>query len=79
MAPSFYMSCCDMLSEWEKIGEEAFELDVWPFLQTLTGDAISRTAFGSSYEQGRRIFELQRELAALLIKSATSFFIPGFR
>lgn len=82
MAPSFYKSCCDMLSEWEKIAPEsgeAFELDVWPSLATLTGDAISRTAFGSSYEQGRKIFELQKELAALLIKATLSFFIPGVR
>ncbi|XP_057792293.1 cytochrome P450 CYP72A219-like [Salvia miltiorrhiza] len=81
MAPSFYMSCCDMLSEWEKMvpSEGAFELDVWPYLQTLTSDAISRTAFGSSYEQGRKIFELQKELASLLMKATISFFIPGFR
>ncbi|XP_057792299.1 cytochrome P450 CYP72A219-like [Salvia miltiorrhiza] len=81
MVPSFYMSCCDMLSEWEKMvpSEGAFELDVWPYLQTLTSDAISRTAFGSSYEQGRKIFELQKELGALLMKTTISVFIPGFR
>lgn len=81
MPPSFYMSCCDLLSEWEKIvpSEGAFELDVWPYLQTLTSDAISRTAFGSSYEQGRKIFDLQKELAGLLIEATISFFIPGFR
>ncbi|KAH6785450.1 hypothetical protein C2S51_037905 [Perilla frutescens var. frutescens] len=83
MPPSFYMSCCDMLSEWEKIvptsDEGWIELDVWPYLQTLTSDAISRTAFGSSYEQGKKIFQLQKELAALLMKATLSFFIPGFR
>lgn len=70
-----------MLSEWEKIAptEESFELDVWPHLQTLTSDAISRTAFGSSYVEGRKIFELQKELAALLTKATLSFFIPGLR
>ncbi|KAL1560581.1 unspecific monooxygenase [Salvia divinorum] len=81
MPTSFYMSCCDMLSEWEKMepSEGAFELDIWPFLETLTSDAISRTAFGSSYEQGRKIFELQKELARLLLTATISFFIPGFR
>lgn len=70
-----------MLSEWEKIipSEGGFELDVWPYFETLTSDAISRTAFGSSYEQGRKIFELQKELAGLIIKATMSFFIPGFR
>ncbi|KAI3457099.1 hypothetical protein Pfo_013762 [Paulownia fortunei] len=80
MLPSFYLSCCDMLSKWEKIApsEGSFELDVWPYLQTLTSDAISRTAFGSSYEEGRKIFELQKEQATLLMKAFRSVFIPGW-
>ncbi|KAL3821390.1 hypothetical protein ACJIZ3_007295 [Penstemon smallii] len=83
MLPSFYASCCDMLSTWENVIEpsegQSFELDVWPYLQTLTSDAISRTAFGSSYEGGRKIFELQKEQASLLMKSFLSVFIPGWR
>ncbi|KAK4484561.1 hypothetical protein RD792_007145 [Penstemon davidsonii] len=83
MLPSFYASCCDMLSTWENVTipseGQSFELDVWPYLQTLTSDAISRTAFGSSYEEGRKIFELQKEQASLLMKSFLSVFIPGWR
>ncbi|KAL7087072.1 hypothetical protein ACP275_13G042800 [Erythranthe tilingii] len=71
MIPSFHKCCAEMLSKWEKIvpSEGCFELDVWPYLQTMTSDAISLTAFGSSYEQGRKIFELQKEQATLITKS----------
>lgn len=71
-----------MLSKWEKIAQSegsSFELDVSSHLETLTSDAISRTAFGSSYEEGRKIFQLQKELATLLLKASLLFFIPGMR
>ncbi|RWR97381.1 cytochrome P450 CYP72A219-like protein [Cinnamomum micranthum f. kanehirae] len=55
------------------------ELDVWPEFQNFTGDVISRTAFGSSYKQGMRIFQLQTEQARLLTRSIKSIVIPGYR
>ncbi|KAK4487105.1 hypothetical protein RD792_006420 [Penstemon davidsonii] len=82
MLPSFYLSCGEMLSKWEKIvdsEQESRELDVWPFVQTMTSDAISRTAFGSSYEEGRKIFQLQKEQAKLVMKAMGSIYIPGLR
>lgn len=81
MLPAFYLSCGDMLSKWEKIvsSEGSSEVDVWPYLQTLTSDAISRTAFGSNYEEGRKIFELQTELAKLLMQGQNSVYVPGWR
>ncbi|CAI9097009.1 OLC1v1033291C1 [Oldenlandia corymbosa var. corymbosa] len=81
MLPPFVTSTNELLRKWEEIVSPQgwFELDVWPSFSTLSSDAISRTAFGSSYEEGRRIFELQEELTALLINSMGSSFIPGWR
>ncbi|KAA8541287.1 hypothetical protein F0562_025250 [Nyssa sinensis] len=80
MLPAFYLSCSEIMSKWEKTvsTEGPCELDVWPDLQTLTSDVISRTAFGSSYEEGRRIFELQKEQAELVMQASQSIYIPGF-
>jgi hypothetical protein len=54
------------------------ELDVWPELQNLTGDVISRTAFSSSYHEGRRIFEVQAEQAELVMTNLRKIMIPGY-
>ncbi|URD74836.1 Secologanin synthase [Musa troglodytarum] len=80
MLPAFCACCSDLMSRWENlVGSEAcYELDVWPELQSFTGDVISRTAFGSSYEEGRRIFQLQAEQAELIIQSIQNLYIPGY-
>lgn len=55
------------------------ETNIWPYLEDLTGDVISRAAFGSSYEQGRRIFELQREKVELGLQLLHFSYVPGWR
>ncbi|CAL4977188.1 unnamed protein product [Urochloa decumbens] len=66
MLPAFASCCGDLVGRWEGLAAaagagEAREVDVWPEMQRLTGDVISRAAFGSSYLEGRRIFQLQDE------------------
>jgi len=81
MLPLFIECCDDLISKWEKILslDGSSEIDVWPFLQSLARDAISRTSFGSSYEKGRRIFELLKKQSALMQQVIFKVYIPGWR
>uniref|UniRef100_A0A0D3EQY1 non-specific serine/threonine protein kinase n=1 Tax=Oryza barthii TaxID=65489 RepID=A0A0D3EQY1_9ORYZ len=80
MLPVFSACCEELISRWMgAIGSDgSYEVDCWPELKSLTGDVISRTAFGSSYLEGRRIFELQGELFERVMKSVEKIFIPGY-
>ncbi|XVE70696.1 hypothetical protein DITRI_Ditri10aG0091400 [Diplodiscus trichospermus] len=81
MIPVFTVSCGQMIEQWKEMAslQSGCEIDVGPELQKLTADAISRTAFGSSYEEGKKIFELQKELITLTLETMQSLYIPGFR
>ncbi|KAM7503157.1 hypothetical protein LguiB_002061 [Lonicera macranthoides] len=81
MLPAFYLSFSEIMSKWENMvsTKGSCELDVCPYLETLTSDAISRTAFGSSYGEGRKIFQLQKEQAELAMQAARSIYISGSR
>ncbi|KAM0932725.1 putative secologanin synthase [Dioscorea sansibarensis] len=81
MLPAFSASCGDLIRKWDKmiLDEGYLEADVFPELQDLTKDVISRIAFGSSYEKGRRIFQLITEKIQLLLQAIQSVSIPGYR
>lgn len=81
MLPAFSTCCGELIGRWENLAgsEGSCELDIWPEFQNFTGDVISRTAFGSSYAEGRRIFQLQSEQAELVIQGFQTVYIPGYR
>ncbi|ESW21358.1 hypothetical protein PHAVU_005G064100 [Phaseolus vulgaris] len=81
MLPLFIKCGDDLIGKWEEMLslDGSSEMDVWPFLQNLTSDAISRTAFGSSYEEGRRIFQLLKEQSELTVQLMLEVYIPGWR
>ncbi|KAG8386502.1 hypothetical protein BUALT_Bualt03G0155200 [Buddleja alternifolia] len=81
MVPIMHISCGELVEKWQKMMSDkgSQEVDVWPYLTNLTADIISRTAFGSNYEQGKMIFQLQREQAKNVSKLNRSMYIPGWR
>lgn len=81
MVPAFTTSCSKMIAQLQNMASSqgTYEVDIWPELHKLTADAISRTAFGSNYEEGKHIFELQKEQIALVIEAMMTVYIPGFR
>ncbi|KAJ3674383.1 hypothetical protein LUZ60_004999 [Juncus effusus] len=78
MLPAFSICSDELINKWKNSAgsDGSFELDVWPELQNLTGDVISRAAFGSSYEEGRRIFLLQGEIQERLVEAFKIIYIP---
>ncbi|XP_031105727.1 cytochrome P450 CYP72A219-like [Ipomoea triloba] len=81
MLPAVHACCSNMVRKLENWVKEkgAVEMDLWPHLGSLSADVISRTAFGSSYEEGKRIFQLQTEQAKLAFGYTQSIYIPGWR
>ncbi|XP_070670362.1 cytochrome P450 CYP72A616-like isoform X2 [Malus domestica] len=81
MVPAFVTCCFGLINRWESlVGHEGrCELDVAPEFQNLAGDVIARTAFGSNYEEGKKIFELQKKQAILVLEAYYDFYFPGKR
>ncbi|TVU35807.1 hypothetical protein EJB05_17731, partial [Eragrostis curvula] len=79
MLPAFTTCTTELISRWEESMGPAKEkeIDVWPELQDLTGDVISRAAFGSSLSEGRRIFRIQSEQIQIAT-NMTNLYIPGY-
>ncbi|KAG6404931.1 hypothetical protein SASPL_132508 [Salvia splendens] len=63
MVGSFHMSCSIMLRKWDEIPriDGSMELDVWPYLQAMTADVVSRAAFRISNDNGEKIARLKKQ------------------
>ncbi|KAK7292080.1 hypothetical protein RIF29_07755 [Crotalaria pallida] len=81
LIPVMETSVVEMLDKWWAMGEEKgeVEIEVSEWFQTLTEDVITRTAFGSSYEDGKAIFRLQAQQMLLAADAFQKVFIPGYR
>jgi len=55
------------------------EVEIGDYMNRLTGDIISRTEFDTSYEKGKKIFELLTRMQSFTAKSSRYLWIPGSR
>lgn len=83
MVPIMQLSCETMLKKWEEMVAEkgSSEIDVWSSLSSMSADVIARAAFGTSYEEGKRLFKLQDQHVIItfqVLRSVTNY-IPGWR
>lgn len=66
-----------MLERWKDY--DGKEIEVFGEFKLFSSEVISRTAFGSSYIEGKNIFEMLNNIGFLIFKNALTIRIPGIR
>ncbi|CAA0839132.1 Cytochrome P450 734A1 [Striga hermonthica] len=81
MIPMMAKSMEAALTKWsEKMSIDGkVEIEVSNWFENLVEDVITRVTFGSSYEDGRAIFELQSQQMVHATEAYQKVFIPGYR
>ncbi|XP_050237846.1 cytochrome P450 CYP749A22-like [Mercurialis annua] len=75
MIPAMIASTEIMLEKWKY--NDGKEIEVFEEVKILTSEIISRTAFGSSYVEGRHIFDMLVRLIVVMVKNKHNVTIPG--
>lgn len=81
MMPAFSASGCKLVDKLKELVSPggSCEVDMAAEFQIFSADVIARAAFGSSYEQGKKVFELQKEQVVLVMEAYQSIYFPGLR
>jgi len=77
MIPAMITSVDVMLERWKH--HEGKEIEVFEEFRLLTSELISRTAFGSSYLEGKNIFEMLMKLTLISSRNAFKLRSPRSR
>ncbi|XP_004298348.1 PREDICTED: cytochrome P450 CYP749A22-like [Fragaria vesca subsp. vesca] len=75
MFPDMITSAEAMVERWKN--NEGKEIEVFEEFRLLTSEVISRTAFGSSYIEGKNIFEMLMKLTSIVSRNLLSIRFPG--
>ncbi|XP_058184159.1 cytochrome P450 CYP749A22-like [Rhododendron vialii] len=75
MVPAMIQSVEMMLERWKH--HEGKEIEVFEEFKVLTSEVISRTAFGSSYLEGKGIFEMLTKMVTLFSRNLFKIRLPG--
>ncbi|XP_017632761.1 cytochrome P450 CYP749A22-like [Gossypium arboreum] len=74
MTPAVIASVETMLEKWK--GYVGKEIELFEEFRLLTSEVISRTAFGSSYLEGQKIFDMLSKLAIIMHRNLFKTRIP---
>uniref|UniRef100_A0A166D105 Cytochrome P450 n=1 Tax=Daucus carota subsp. sativus TaxID=79200 RepID=A0A166D105_DAUCS len=77
MIPDMIASVEMMLDRWRQ--HEGREIEVFEEFKFLSSEIISRTAFGSSFVEGRDIFDMLSEMAIIITRNSYRVRLPGLR
>ncbi|MCD7445912.1 hypothetical protein HAX54_024612 [Datura stramonium] len=75
MIPAMIGSAEAMLKTWKSY--EGKEIEVYEQFRRMSAEVISKTAFGSSYLEGKHIFQMLDKLSLIIYKSNAKIGIPG--
>ena len=77
MIPAMIVSVEKMLETWKC--QQGKEIDVFEEFRLLTSEVIARTAFGSSYLEGKNIFDLSIKYKTIYNRNHLKVGLPGIR
>ncbi|CAN0929423.1 Cytochrome P450 CYP749A22 [Linum grandiflorum] len=78
MIPAMVASVETMLAKWEASVSTQIEIDAFHEFRILTSEVISRTAFGSSYKEGKNVFDMLMQLGDIVNRNNFKAGIPSF-